>query len=242
MFEIKNLSVKPGNNVILENINFSISENNYLSIIGPNGSGKSTLLKTILGLLRSSSGTIEFNEFSKHEIGYVPQIKTLDRNFPARVKELVASGIKNSWPKLISGTDEKKIRESLEFTGAESLYNRSIEHLSGGELQRVYLARSIIKKPRLLLLDEPATGIDLVCEKDISKNILDYKTSHRALVILVTHDLTAAYEHTDYALFINKHQVYFGKSKDAFTEANLQATFSHFGHSHGYKLGMVKNA
>jgi zinc transport system ATP-binding protein len=130
---------------------------------------------------------------------------------------------------------------ALEFTGASHLYDRSVRDLSGGELQRVYLARSIIKEPTILLLDEPATGIDLVCEKDISRNILDYRKDKKALVIIVTHDLTAAYEHTDFTLLLNKKQIFFGNTKDAFTEENLQATFSHFGHTHAYKLGMIKN-
>lgn len=242
MLSVKNLTVAISNNIILENINFEIDNNNYLSIIGPNGSGKSTMLKTILGLIIPQSGSIEMQGISKFQIGYVPQIKTLDRSFPASVYELVASGLKRKWPLFISKSEKIKIEKALDFTGASRLYKRSLDGLSGGELQRIYLARSIIREPKLLLLDEPATGIDLVCEKDISKNILDYKNEMKALVVTVTHDLTAAYEHTDYSLFLNKNQKYFGIAKEGFTEANLQATFSHFGHAHKYKLGMVKNA
>lgn len=242
MLKVSNLFVKINDNSILEDINFEIAENNYLSIIGANGSGKSTLLKAILGLIEPYSGLIRLNSSSKIQIGYVPQIKTLDRSFPASVYELVASGLKRKWPIFISAKEKNKIYKALEFTGATHLYNKSVSVLSGGELQRVFLARSIIREPNLLLLDEPATGIDLICEQDISHNILNYKTEMKALVITVTHDLTAAYEHTDYALMLNKHQVYFGKSKEAFSDHNLQGTFSHFGHSHKYKLEMVKNA
>lgn len=242
MLEVKKLFLKINNNVILDNINFEIGENNYLSIIGANGSGKSTLLKVILGLIEPNSGEVNIKNISKMQIGYVPQIKTLDRSFPASVYELVASGLKTKWPIFISSSEKKKIYQALEFTGATHLYNKAVSGLSGGELQRVYLARSIIREPKLLLLDEPATGIDLVCEKDISGNILNYKNEKKALVIIVTHDLTSAFEHTNYSLMLNKHQVFFGSSKDAFTDTNLQATFSHFGHAHKYKLEMVKNA
>jgi zinc transport system ATP-binding protein len=241
MLEVNNISISLTNQLILENIDFKINDDNYLSIVGPNGSGKSTLLKTILGLIKPIKGYIE-PELESKDIGYVPQIKSLDRNFPAKVEELVASGLKNQWIGFLSKKNRLKVNEALDFTGAAKLYGRSVNELSGGELQRVYLAKSIIHKPKILLLDEPATGIDLVCEKDISKNILEYRKAYKALVITVTHDLTAAYEHTDYTLMINKNQIFFGRTKEAFTEENLQATFSHFGHSHGYKLGIVKNA
>lgn len=240
---IKELSVSFEKNIILSNINFEIPLGAYVAIVGPNGSGKTTLLRTILGLNSNYFGELSFpsSNTSKNKIAYVPQIKTLDRTFPAIAVELVLSGLKKSWLGTSGKANRQVALEILERLSAGHLAEKQLSKLSGGELQRVYLARCLITNPEILLLDEPATGIDLVCEKSVNTIISEYNQKYKTTIIMVTHDWSAAYHHTNYTLLLNKGQIFFGNSKDAFTDINLQKTFSHLGHDHGIKFGLKES-
>jgi zinc transport system ATP-binding protein len=240
---VENLSVAFGYNTILDDINFSLPQGAYLAIVGPNGSGKTTLMKALTGLLTPLRGRInifgkELSDIAPGSISYVPQIKTLDKSFPARSIDLVLSGLNRKWNFRISPKDLDSSMKMLEEVGADEYAFRPLSSLSGGELQRVFLARSLIRKPKLLLLDEPATGIDLVCEQSISKLISRYNREHGTTIIMITHDWSAAYHHTNYVLLLNRKQVYFGDSKTAFTDENMLLTFSHTGHAHGISFGL----
>ena len=131
---------------------------------------------------------------------------------------------------------KKMAIDSLALVGAENLANRQISELSGGELQRDYLSRAIIRKPKLLLLNEPATGIDFICEKDISKIILELNKTYKTTIVMISHDLTAAYTHSDKVLLLNKSIVYYGDPESAFTDENMLKTFSNPAHSHNVKI------
>jgi len=240
---VENLNVVFGYNSILENINFSLPQGSYLAIVGPNGSGKTTLMKTLTGLITPLSGKIsifgeQLSSITPGSISYVPQIKTLDKSFPARAIDLVLSGLNRKWNFKISKTDLDNSLQILQEVGADYYAFRPLASLSGGELQRVFLARSLIRKPKVLLLDEPATGIDLVCEQSISKLINHYNHEHGTTIIMITHDWSAAYHHTNYVLLLNRKQIYFGDSKTAFTDENMLLTFSHTGHAHGISFGL----
>ena len=235
--EVNNLSVTYGSNTIIRDLNFRVSEGSFVCIVGPNGGGKTTLMKAILGILQPSSGFVRINgnkptEITADVIGYVPQIKTLDRNFPALPIELVVSGINSRWPKFITANNKFIAMEALRQVGAEHLAGRQLSNLSGGELQRIYLARSLVKKPKLLLLDEPALGIDYLSEKDINKLIDEYRTDSKATVVMVTHDWESAYHHADYVLMLNCTQICFEPPEKAFSEDYLRLTFGHIGHKH----------
>lgn len=240
---IQNLSVKKGDLVILDKINFDVESGSYVSIVGPNGSGKTTLLKTIIGLNKDYTGKIllfgeEIDANNADKIAYVPQVKTLDRTFPALALELVISGFKKKWSWRITKHDREMAMDYLARVGAERFAYNKLNELSGGELQRVYLARSLSKNPKLLLLDEPATGIDLVCEQTINSLLDEFNKKLKTTIMMVTHDWSSAYHHTNNSLLINKHQIYYGESKAAFTEENMQFTFSHPGHHHGVSFGL----
>jgi len=159
MIKIENLYYALGNYTILEDINISIETGEFISLVGPNGGGKSSLLKIVLGLIEPSSGIIRINNQQLQDLnynffGYVPQLKSADRNFPALAIELVVSGLTANWVGKINPNMKRICLEALEQVNAEHLANRPISKLSGGELQRIYLARSIVRKPSVLLLDE----------------------------------------------------------------------------------------
>jgi zinc transport system ATP-binding protein len=230
--EIKNLTIKFGTYAALENINVEIEEGSFVAIVGPNGSGKTTLLKTLLGLIKPTSGEINIlgkpqKSISPEWFGYVPQIKTLDRSFPALPIELVASGIRRSWVGIISSKEKSMAIDALEQVGAGGLAYRQLNSLSGGELQRIYLARSLVRKPKILLLDEPATGIDMVCEANINQLIEDFNKNMKVTVVMVTHNWGTAKHHAKYSLLLNRTQVSYGPTSDTFSEINLSKAFRH---------------
>lgn len=239
--EIKDLSFSYGQIKVLENINISVPDNSFVSIVGPNGAGKSTLMKILLGLAKNYSGSISIfgnppGQVDPALIGYVPQIKTMDRNFPALAIELVTSGLTRRWPWSVKGNEREKAIDALSMVKAENLAERTLSELSGGELQRVCLARSIVRSPKLVVLDEPATGIDAVGESDLY-NLLDaYQEKSRATILMITHDWHVAHHHSDYVLLMNRKQVCFGAPKEALSENNLRIAFGHIGHEHGIIL------
>lgn len=247
VLEIKDLSVSLSGTQVLSGIDLSLKEGEFLAVIGPNGSGKTTLLKSIINLIKPDKGEIRIlgktpSEVNADKIGYVPQIKTIDRGFPGTSLDLIVSGIKSKWPFRIRKAERESAVNVLKEMGAESIINKQIKQLSGGELQKVFLARSLIRNPKILLLDEPATGIDLVCESNINEIIESRHKENKTLIIMVTHDWTAAYHHAEKVLILNKKQIYFGKSDFAFSEENLQKAFSHIHSKHTVKFGPLKDA
>lgn len=241
------VSVVFGKHTAIENINLEINSNTVVTIVGPNGGGKTTLLKVILGLVRPTKGELLINgqdtcSLPAGAIGYVPQIKTVDMSFPALSIELVASGLKNNWVARLSKDEKSKSLEALERVGAKHLANRQISKLSGGELQRVFLARGFVRKPDILLLDEPVTGIDFVGESDIHNIIEDYRKESNTIILLVTHDWEAAYHHANKVVLINRNIICYESPERAFSEENLRKTFSHIGHKHKMIFGAEYHA
>lgn len=239
--EVKNLSLSYGDIKVLENLNFIIPENTFVSIVGPNGAGKTTLMKILLGLIKYYTGEVKI--FGKHPdkidpqlIGYVPQIKTMDRNFPALSIELVASGLLRKWPWSVKGIDKENSTKALEMVKAEHLAFRPITELSGGELQRVCLARSIVRNPKLVVLDEPATGIDAIGESDLYNLLEKFQQNSKATVLMITHDWQVANHHSDFVLLLNRKQVSFGHPEEALSEQNLRTAFGHIGHEHKARM------
>ncbi len=239
--EVNNLSLSYGDIKVLENLNFVIPENTFVSIVGPNGAGKTTLMKILLGLVKYEIGEVKI--FGKHPdeidpqmIGYVPQIKTMDRNFPALSIELVASGLLRKWPWSVKGNDKEKSITALKMVKAEHLAYRPLTELSGGELQRVCLARSIVRNPKLIVLDEPATGIDAIGEADLYNLLEAYQHKSNATVVMITHDWHVAHHHSDFVLLINRKQVSFSNPEEALSEQNLRIAFGHIGHEHKVRI------
>lgn len=240
--EISNLTHIFGTHTVLEDINLIISESDFISVVGPNGGGKSSLFKLILGLVIPSKGIITIEGKAPQSqnsmcFGYVPQIKTSDRSFPALSIELVASGLTSNWSARLNKDVRDKSLEALEEVKGTHLAFRPVSKLSGGELQRIYLARCIVRKPKILLLDEPSTGIDSSSEGDLNKILEDIRNKSSTTVIMATHDWESAYHHSDKVILLNKTVVCFDEPEKAFNEESLRITFGHIGHKHDIIFG-----
>ncbi len=242
----KNLSARRGKYKAVEGVNFSLSRGELLTILGPNGGGKTTLIKALLGLVKDVEGEIIIDgkpreRVSPSIIGYVPQIKTMDRNFPALAIELIVSGLRGSWPAFVKKSEKEKALEAAKIAGALDFVYKPLRYLSGGQAQRAYLARSFVRKPKLLLLDEPCSGVDQTGEKDLHRIIDRFREEYGATVVVVTHDWEAAYHHSDLVLLLNKKQICCAPPDEAFSSDNLRKAFSHIGHSHKMIFGVGEN-
>jgi len=244
--EVTDLSVKFEDHIALSDLVMQIPKNSFVAIVGPNGAGKSTFFKVLLGLVKPTSGGVKIfgktpRQVDPNLIGYVPQFKTMDRSFPALSIELVYTGLSRKWPWHLSKDVRKKACQALDQVGATHLATRPIGKLSGGELQRVCLARSIVRQPELLMLDEPATGIDAIGEEDMYRMLEVYQKKSGATIMMITHDWHAVTHHADYVLLLNRKQVSFGFPGEALKENNLRLAYGHIGHDHALKFLVNSN-
>ncbi len=213
----KNLSFAYDGKTVLEGVNFSLSAGDYLCVVGENGSGKSTLVKGLLGLKAPDGGSIVFGEGLKPaEIGYLPQQTQLQRDFPASVGEVVLSGCLNSLGRHLhySAADRERARMNMERMGIEDLAGRSYQDLSGGQQQRVLLARALCATKKLLLLDEPVTGLDPIATGEMYNLIKLVNLCDNITVIMVSHDIHEAVRYATHILHLGQRQLYFGTSAD----------------------------
>ncbi|MDR0686318.1 MAG: ATP-binding cassette domain-containing protein [Dysgonamonadaceae bacterium] len=189
LLEIRNLSLAYGRNTVLENVTFTIFKQDFIGLIGPNGGGKTTLIKAILGLIRPLRGEIIFPpDESTVKMGYMPQIQHIDRSFPIVVSEVVASGLIGE--KNMSKREKRnRTLEIIIETGLEKIASNSIGTLSGGQLQKVLLARAVISRPTLLLLDEPNVYLDKRFEKQFYELLA--VINRTTAIVLASHDIGA---------------------------------------------------
>lgn len=235
--EVRDAVVRYAGVPVLDSVSLRIPESAILAIVGPNGGGKTTLLKLMVGLLEPDSGSVSIlgGPARAHDpslVGYVPQIKRLDRRFPALAAELVASGLNGRWPWRLSAADRARAQEALEAAGAGGLGGRALGTLSGGQLQRVYLARGIIRRPRLLLLDEPATGVDTPGQAEFLQVLESHRKATGCTIVLVTHDWTAARWHATHVGLLNRRLTAFGTPEEAMSADGLASAFGHSAHAH----------
>ncbi len=241
------LTVRFGSHVVLEDITFEAGTGDFVAIVGPNGAGKTTLLRVLLGLVEPADGRVRIGGRTPPAadsglIGYVPQVKTLDRTFPARAVDLVLTALRQRWPFTVSSNEYERAVEVLDQVGGRELADRSLGELSGGELQRVYLARSLIRRPKLILLDEPATGVDVTGTSDLYEVLEADQAARGTTVLMVTHDWNAAYHHASHVLLIDGTQVGYGPPSEALTEESLRQAFGHIGHAHAMLMGEGRHA
>lgn len=213
----ENLTLGYDGKAVLQGLNFTVEAGDYLCIVGENGSGKTTLMKTLLGLQPPLAGAIRFGDgLTRQDIGYLPQQTEVQRDFPALVREIVRSGFQGrcGLRPFYTRAEKAEAERMLQKVGAADLAGRCYRELSGGQQQRVLLARALCAAGRLLILDEPITGLDPDAAQDLYK-ILDYlnRTEHMAIV-MVTHDLAPALRSAKTVFHIGQRGTFLGTAAD----------------------------
>ena len=237
LISCKNVSLGYEDSVVLQDVDFQVNSGDYICIVGENGSGKSTLIKGLLKLKNPVSGSITYGDgLKKDEIGYLPQQTQVQRDFPAGVYEVVLSGRLNNlkFKPFYSKEDKKTALEKIKLLGIEDLMNKSYQELSGGQQQRVLLARALCATKKLLLLDEPYTGLDPIVTNDLCELISRLNKEYGITVIMVSHDIHTAATHASHILHLGKTQLFFGSTCD-YLDSDIGKAFSaciHTNHEH----------
>jgi zinc transport system ATP-binding protein len=244
LVEIDRLSYAYSGNLVLDNISFTIDEGDILGIIGPNGAGKTTLFSCMLGLLDDYTGTIKIlgedikkkNSKVFKSIGYIQQKKTIEQNFPATVEEIVSLGIT-----IMDKTSKEKIDLALETVGLFAQKDRRVGELSGGQQQRVLIAKAMVNNPKLLILDEPVTGIDLEMQNKFYSLLKKLNQENKITIIWASHDLDAVNRFATSVACINRSMFFHGKTYEffenpdllkAYSESSMQAHMHLHNHTH----------
>ena len=210
LFEMYSLSASYGANLVLQDVNFKVNENDFIGVIGPNGGGKTTFLRVILGLVKPVTGKMVFNSdlLNGNSIGYLPQMSTGDINYPVTVTDIILSGlmIGKGIISRMSAADKKKADTVIEELGLSGMSKSTLNELSGGQMQRVFLARAIIGNPRLLLLDEPGNFVDTTFENDFYEKLKEL--NKRMAILMVSHDVGTISSHIKSFACVNRNLHY----------------------------------
>lgn len=216
IIDIQDLSFRYDHRIILDHVSLRLEQRDYLALLGPNGSGKTTLLKILLGLLEPQSGSVrilgEAPKQARGRIGYVPQTQHFDSQFPIRVFDVVLMGRlrRGKGLKPFSRTDDAQARDALKKLEIQELADRSIHDLSGGQLQRVLIARALAMQPALLLLDEPTASLDTKIGREFYELLAELAKD--VTIILVTHDIGVISKHVQSVACLNR-KLHFHASK-----------------------------
>ena len=223
---IENLSVRYPGVTAIDNVSFSVNEDDFLGIIGPNGAGKSTLFSCMLGLLTKYEGKIEFfgEDIRKSrgylkKIGYVPQKPVFEKNFPATVREVVRMGMTRNF-------SEERIDQVLQDVWIHELGHRRIGELSGGQQQRVFIAKALVNEPKLLILDEPVTGIDSQSTELFYGILRELNQKQNITIIWSSHDMDAVNRLANKVACLNRTLFFHGESNEFFTNKELVKQYS----------------
>jgi len=220
----ENLTLGYNSRIIIENLNFSVEKGNYLCILGENGSGKTTLMRTILRLHKPLKGRIYTGDgVLPDEIGYLPQQTQVQKDFPASVQEIVLSGNQSRCGRRPFYSKEEKMlaAENMEKMGITQFAKRCYRELSGGQQQRVLLARALCATQKMLLLDEPVSGLDPVVTEEMYK-LIHQLNKDGITIIMISHDIQAAIKYATHILHIGDKN--FVGEKEAFRQITPQTT------------------
>lgn len=231
--DVKSVSVTYNNgHQAIRDASFSLTDGTICALVGVNGSGKSTLFKSIMGLVKPTSGEVRLNQqpiaaaLKQNQIAYVPQTEEVDWNFPVRVSDVVMMGRygKMNFLRIPAAKDKALVAEALERVGLSGLRDRQIGELSGGQKKRVFLARALAQQGRVLLLDEPFTGVDVQTENAIVDLLRALRTEGH-LILVATHNLGSVPEFCDQVILVNRTVLAAGPTHSTFTQSNLEKTF-----------------
>ncbi len=227
VLEVIGVTKRFGEKVVLDDVTFHVPIGEFLCLCGPNGAGKSTLLKAILGLVIADKGSIRISGLPAREgrskIGYVPQRKAFDRDFPASPLEVIVANLRGRWPLRITKEERDIAMAMLEKTGAALLANAQMRDLSGGETQRVFLARALSTKPELLILDEPTAGVDVGGRAAIVDLMAEISASASIAAILVTHNLQAVARCAERVVYLERSVKAWGRWTELSGDRDLSA-------------------
>ncbi|MEA2715859.1 MAG: hypothetical protein QOI99_176 [Actinomycetota bacterium] len=207
-----------GDEVVLDDVSFTLDRGEFVALVGPNGSGKSTLLRVLLGLLRPTAGRVlVFGEDPRHlhdrwRVGYVPQRPALAREVPASVEEVVAAGrlARSGWRARMGPADRVAIDHALEAVALRDLRERPVSELSGGQQQRSFIAKALASEPELLVLDEPVAGVDAESQKRFADSLTHLVDEHGAGVLLVSHEVGAVAHALDRVIVLKRRILFDG--------------------------------
>ena len=224
--EIKNLTIEYPGVKAIDNVSFSVEQNDFLGIIGPNGAGKSTLFSCMLGLNNQYDGSISFfgrniRESKKYlkDIGYVPQKPIFEKNFPATVREVVRMGLRKK-------SDEKRVDKVLQDVWIHELSHKRIGELSGGQQQRVFIAKALVGDPKILILDEPVTGIDFQSTELFYGILQELNKNQNITIIWSSHDMDAVNRLANKVACLDKTLFFHGISDEFFNNEELVKKYS----------------
>ncbi|MBQ5601847.1 MAG: ABC transporter ATP-binding protein [Clostridia bacterium] len=227
LLECKNVSLAYEGKTIVSGLDFKVEKGDYLCIVGENGSGKTTLMKTLVELKAASGGEIIFGEgLSQKNIGYLPQQSSFQKDFPATVREIVMSGFlgKCGLRPFYSKEEKKKASENMEKLGIADLASACYRELSGGQQQRVLLARALCATGDMLLLDEPASGLDPKVSAELYALIEKLNKEEKITVVMISHDIYSAIKYSSHILHIGHTPLFFGKTED-YTASQIGRVF-----------------
>lgn len=230
---VKDVTVRYNNgHTALYDVNFDLTGGTTCALVGVNGSGKSTLFKSIMGLVTPQSGQIQLcglpisQALKQNLVSYVPQSEDVDWQFPVSVYDVVMMGRYGymNFLRIPKAIDKQKVKEAMARVDIEHLIDRQISELSGGQKKRVFLARALAQQSRIILLDEPFTGVDVKTEKAIM-DLLDELRHEGHLILISTHNLGTVPEFCDQVVMINRTVLAVGKTETTFTQPNLERVF-----------------
>lgn len=217
LMQCEDLTIAYEGQVVVRNLSFQIMQGEYLCIVGENGSGKSTLVKSLLGLKAPVKGRIVTGDGLKQkEIGYLPQQTEVQKDFPASVQEVVLSGCLNSrgFRPFYTRTDREHARDMMRLLGIEDIRKSCFRDLSGGQKQRVLLARALCATKKMLLLDEPVTGLDPIVTAEFYQLIKEINQKSGIAVVMVSHDIESALRDASHILHLQETVLFYGRAED----------------------------
>ncbi len=247
LISVDNITMSYDGHEVIGGLAFDVFEGDYICVVGENGSGKSTLIDGILGLKSVDAGSIEYcGDFSRKMLGFLPQRTEVQADFPATVMEIVLSGCcAKARGGLFFGRESRACAfRNMEKLGITSIAEQSYRNLSGGQQQRVLLARALCAAERLLILDEPVTGLDPRATKDMYAMLDDINKSENMALIMITHDMNSAVKYADKILYLGKNRYFFGKTEEflekfgeKFSLGERKSAGELYGESEAYRFG-----
>src|SRR5579862_5705654 len=231
VIKIEDLHIAFGGRMILDHINLTINEGEFIAVLGPNGAGKSTLLKLLLGLYKPTSGKISVlgkpPRRGNNEIGYAPQHRTLEAELALRARDIVGFGLDgNKWGVALPNKKrDKHIEQALEEVDMLHLADMPVGQLSGGEQQRLLIAQALLTHPKILLLDEPLSNLDIIHSEGIVSLITKIARQRKMAVLLVTHDVNILLPVIDRVLYMANTHSAIGKPQEVITSEKLSALY-----------------